>query len=1080
MLNDGVFGIKETIFPEIRDAEVFVGRRLDRYTGDAAVPPGQAVELEFSVAAYPFTLSIHNTPVSISTTERAPRPQRDPAVRPPRRPGTDTGSLSPVSDTRVITRATDVTGAIGTRVLEVTSSEGTVVPAGAVARMRGIDTTLFGNMLDGGVVVFPPPDIPDPIIPFEIVLTPPNGLEPMVFTNPKRSRIDTIPSDEVVGIISPEFIKKGRGLWKVTVRNINPIAHRIRVIVHSTHAIAPLQKQEIPLSLLNHLMASVLKKSLPTLTYANGGVVVQTPTHFLGLMGVNTEFSISNVVTSLIDSLPTFSPINAAIESRAALVTRITNRREALKVEYGEQIRPLVAQGAAGNTQAGNRALALGRRLEKAVAACNASIARLNAMLPSRAVFCVVVEGMFSDAPISLDYVGTVALIDNKLPQIALIFDDRMQLTDVVSNLAVDLSPALAKVVLATGALVALSAVALTGIFAPLGIALAIFGGITLYNSIDDLNVEEKIRLAILGKGPAISHFIKGSFERISAVGAIALRSELLPRGAADGADALRISYYDPATAVAPRPRNPLDDIRVEGFETVRIAAGTATARAPSAITFVKPANRAKASEKRVRLARETAGPIPEGFAVGSPESIARLDQHSTIVVLMMENRSFDHYFHDLAATFPNRGYTSVPAGFTNAPPPGFVEPIGVTKMGDVGIGNSLIFRDGQALRSLDPEHNFEHTMFQIGGGTHETAGTGDMNGFARDFAEDSDSPQIVMSYFGMDALPVYRVLADHYAVCDRWFASLPVGTYPNRLSALQGNVPFLHNISQDDPAIGYLEDYSIFDLLNSQGISWKFFESDIGTLRLYDRFRLDVANVRPIAELETTLRTGRDTGQLPRVMFIEPEFLFGNDDHPPMDIRAGQEFVKQVIGKFIDFGLLDRSLFLLTYDEHGGFFDHVAPPGTPRGPAEWLGKVESLFPQQPDIAPTCMGVRIPSMAMSKFISNQAKHTVLDHTSILKTILLHNRFQISTAQFSRFGNRVMKGAHFGELMDLQVPRTIDYRAIAQAMNYQSGNSWFNLVEPSIVEGRAARLNPSHPASVLRGIAQPRARRFTGS
>jgi len=554
-----------------------------------------------------------------------------------------------------------------------------------------------------------------------------------------------------------------------------------------------------------------------------------------------------------------------------------------------------------------------------------------------------------------------------------------------------------------------------------------------------------------------------------------------MPFGAADGKDALRISYYDPATAVPPRPRPPsIDGVVGPMFDTVLVASGETQARPATAVTTTRPQGRARAVEQRINLAREAAGPLPEDFRVERPETLQLLDRHDAIVVLMMENRSFDHFFHDLADSFPGRGYSRVPPDFTNAAPPGFGAPFRVTKNVDIGIGHSLIFGRGNNVSSLDPNHNYEHTRFQIGGGTEDSLDTGEMNGFARDFAKDSDSPQIVMSYYGMESLPVYRALADHYPVCDNWFAALPVGTYPNRLSALQGNVPFLHNIHADDAAIGYLEDYSIFDLLNMQGIPWKFFESDLGTIRLYDRFRLDVASVRPISDLEKTLQTGRDTGQLPRVMFVEPEFLFGNDDHPPMNIQDGQDFVRQVIGKFIDYGLLDRVLFLITYDEHGGFFDHVPPPGTARGPAEWLGQVAGLYPQDPGLAPKSLGVRVPSLLLSKFASRNAKHQVLDHTSILKTILLHNRLQISTAQFSRFGERVKRGAHFGELLDLQVPRQIDYAAMAQAMAYQSGSSWFSLVQPTVVESRVARLSPGHPARVLRGIAQPRAKRLVGA
>lgn len=1094
MINEGIFGLEESVSPEIQGTQVVVNRRLRRINGDAAIPPGQAVEFHFYVAQFPFHVLIQSSSATIDTSDVSATPligSGTPAPAATPQSGSPSGVLhTDLAPTEMPRTRPIRTGGIATEVLEVTSpspEEAVHLPAeiaggkptmGAIARMRGVDFRPFGDLLGGGILEPPPPvdpgSLPDPTVPFEVTLTPPNGLPPMVFTNPKASAIRQIPaSDVVTARVDPVFLDKGRGLWKISVKNINADARRMMVDVHSKHALAPLKQKVIPLSLLNHLMASVLKKALPTIAFSDGRLVVNTPTHFLGLMGAETSVDLGGVVASLLDSLPTFSPITFAVESREQLISRIRRRKAALEREFGEKIRELVRHSASLNDP---QVIALTLRMNNAVAACNASVESLNRLPSQKAVFCLVIEGMFSAAPISLDYVGDIARIDNLLPQIGLVFDDRKHLSHVVSNLAVDLSPALTKVVLGTAALAALSAVALSGIFAPIGIGLAIFGGITLFNSIDNLDVEKLIRDKILEKSDSISHYVKSSFERISAIGASVLKCDLLPRGAADGTDALRTWYYDPAAAVTPRPRRPLDDI-VASFDTVLIAGGEAKPQPSTAVTMVVADQRSRVTETRIRLAREAPGALPDDFMVRNPQSLGLLDQHAAVVVLMMENRSFDHFFHDLAATFPNRGYTGVPAGFTNAPPPGFGSPFGVVKNTSIGIGNSLIFR--RPSRSLDPHHNFDHTMFQIGGGTPETRGSGEMNGFARDFAHTSNSPQIVMSYFGMDALPVYRVLADHYAVCDRWFASLPVGTYPNRLSAMQGNVPFLKNIQPDDPAIGYLEDYNLFDLLNMQGIPWKFFESDLGTIRLYDRFRLDVQNVRPIGELDKTLRIGRDTGQLPRVMFIEPQFLFGNDDHPPMNIRDGQAFVKQVIGKFIDFGLLDRVLFLLTYDEHGGFFDHVPPPGTPRGPAEWIGRVSSLFPQDPQTAPQCMGVRVPSMAMSKFISNNAKHQVLDHTSILKTILLHNRQQISTAQFSRFGERVKQGTHLGELMDLPVPRSIDYAGMARAMGYRSTDSWFSSIAPTIVDRQVARLVSDHPAHVLREIARPRARHYTG-
>lgn len=218
--------------------------------------------------------------------------------------------------------------------------------------------------------------------------------------------------------------------------------------------------------------------------------------------------------------------------------------------------------------------------------------------------------------------------------------------------------------------------------------------------------------------------------------------------------------------------------------------------------------------------------------------------------------------------------------------------------------------------------------------------------------------------------------------------------------------------------------------------------------------------------------------------MFIEPQFMYGNDDHPPMDVQRGQEFIKGVLGQFIKHGQLDRTLFVITYDEHGGFFDHIPPPGsavtTGRraniGSLDDYGPIESLFPQKPDEAPTCLGVRVPSLVLSKWASARANHTILDHTAILKTILLHNRDKISTTQFGRFGQRVTKRAHLGQVLDLTAPRTIDYDEIGSAIGWRPAPTRWWTVQGAVVSAQVARLTPDHPASVTRGIALPRPRR----
>jgi phospholipase C len=259
-------------------------------------------------------------------------------------------------------------------------------------------------------------------------------------------------------------------------------------------------------------------------------------------------------------------------------------------------------------------------------------------------------------------------------------------------------------------------------------------------------------------------------------------------------------------------------------------------------------------------------------------------------------------------------------------------------------------------------------------------------------------------------------------------------------------------------------------------------YESDIGTIRLYDRYRLNVSNVRPIEELEVMLAgVASGAAQLPRVIFIEPQFLFGDDDHPPMGVHQGQEFLRQVIGKFLQHGQLDRTLFAIMYDEHGGFFDHVSPPGTrprPRPPgtesAGRYGTFHGLFPQDTKEEPKSLGVRVPGMVLSKWASAKANHTILDHTAILKTILLHNRAFISTEQFSRFGERVKRKGHLGQVLDLTTPRAIDYAALESAIGYVRG-PWHSTSHASVVSSRMAGITPQHPANVLRGIAIPRRR-----
>ena len=328
-----------------------------------------------------------------------------------------------------------------------------------------------------------------------------------------------------------------------------------------------------------------------------------------------------------------------------------------------------------------------------------------------------------------------------------------------------------------------------------------------------------------------------------------------------------------------------------------------------------------------------TAHELPTGFLTAG-EQLDRLDRHQSIVVVMMENRSYDHMLGDLMhlRPHPEDPYDGAPFGVKNAPAGGFQSGVPLVRARDLLLGTQI---------PVSPRHSFKATRLQIGDGTETTAGldTGDMAGFARDLLRRSDSPQIATTVYSERDLGVHYKLADEFCTCERWFSAHPGPTFPNRFATIMGRIPELENFENDDPRIGYLKDRNIFDVLTGARIDWRVFESDLSLVRMFDRYRLNSTNVVPFEDpevgLEATLRT---PGPLPRVMFIEPDFAdipplkTASDDHPPADLKNGQGFLARVCDLLWDTDRFDEILLVITYDEHGGFYDHVPPPGTPKG----------------------------------------------------------------------------------------------------------------------------------------------------
>ncbi|MGH7050054.1 MAG: alkaline phosphatase family protein [Acetobacteraceae bacterium] len=245
------------------------------------------------------------------------------------------------------------------------------------------------------------------------------------------------------------------------------------------------------------------------------------------------------------------------------------------------------------------------------------------------------------------------------------------------------------------------------------------------------------------------------------------------------------------------------------------------------------------------------------------------------------------------------------------------------------------------------------------------------------------------MGYYDSTQLPVYDQLARQFMVCDRWFASLPTDTFPNRLYANAGGSGGLLSTPSDSSFTTNPPAYTvrtIYEVMQGQGVDWNIFFSDLPFTLVFQRLAQDAqftAHMRPISEFFARAATG----DLPSMAWIDPAFNdvphipgVANDDHPPGDVANGQQFIANVYNALASSPAWSKTLLVIIYDEHGGFFDHVEPPGTPplkNGPQD----------DDPDL--TRYGLRVPAIIVSPWVApGQVSHTVYDHTSVLRTILL--------------------------------------------------------------------------------------------
>jgi phospholipase C len=359
---------------------------------------------------------------------------------------------------------------------------------------------------------------------------------------------------------------------------------------------------------------------------------------------------------------------------------------------------------------------------------------------------------------------------------------------------------------------------------------------------------------------------------------------------------------------------------------------------------------------------------------------MSNLEKVDHIVVLMLENRSFDHMLGYLSLEGGRGDVDGLRAGFANE---------------HGGRSYPIHHLDSTAITD-DPDHSASSVDLQIGGGAMDRFVTSFAQTLATRGVQHAD-PGRVMGYYTAADVPVYDHLAREFTVCDRWFSSVPGATWPNRLYAICGRAAgsrddLPHNLPPlyDQP--------SFVRHLDAHGISWRWYSFEAGTLRFadahyalghHDRFAFFSKTslnwkTRLEARIDAHAASFVDdaaAGTLPSLAWIDPNFsnfnpigFEPNDDHAPADIKDGQELVLAVYHALASGPQWDHTLLVVFYDEHGGFFDHAPPPSAPADDPQMFGRY---------------GVRVPALIVSPWVEpGTVSHTLFDHTSIIKTILL--------------------------------------------------------------------------------------------
>src|SRR3984885_1168048 len=398
------------------------------------------------------------------------------------------------------------------------------------------------------------------------------------------------------------------------------------------------------------------------------------------------------------------------------------------------------------------------------------------------------------------------------------------------------------------------------------------------------------------------------------------------------------------------------------------------------------------------------------------------LNSINNVVVLMLENRSFDHMLGFLYAANGNVSPTGAPFdGLTG------------NESNPDSSGNSVPVKQIQAsdknayyMPGADPGEGYSATNSQLFGTTTApnpavASNTGFVTDFAYTLGWQAKDPSWsilpgtvasnIMGMFTPQMLPVLSGLARGFAVCDQWFSSAPTETLPNRAfvcaATSQGHM--------DDTTKTFTSP-TIFGLLSAQNLPWAIYGYDAQPLTRLDFPDITNASEEHFGEFPDFQKAAA-AGTLGAYTFLEPSWeSTGNSQHPNYNVALGEQLIHDVYYALRNGPAWNETLLIITYDEHGGCYDHVPPPAGAVPPDNSAGEYGFDFKR--------FGPRVPTVLVSPRIAAGSVFRVapgtmpLDHTSILKTV--ERRWQLAALTA-----RDAAAQDVGAALTLTVPRTDD-------------------------------------------------------